>query len=235
VPINLARSVMERLVTDGKVTRGYLGVRIQPVTEDLAKEFKLKDQSGALVGEVTPKSPADEAGLKEGDVVVEFKGKKVADSRQFRLMVAQTAPGTKVTVKVMRDGMEKTCAAKLGELSADMLAKAGGETRRGRGESDRRDALRGAEVADLDTRTRSQFEIPTGMRGAVIATVAPDSAAAEAGLRPGDVIVEVNRRRVTNANDALELSSQNKDARLLLRVWRDGGSRYVVIDTAQSN
>lgn len=235
VPINLARSVMERLVTDGKVTRGYLGVMIQPVTEDLAKEFKLKDQSGALVGEVTPNSPADEAGLKEGDVVVEFKGKKVADSRQFRLMVAQTAPGTKVTVKVMRDGMEKTCAAKLGELSADMLAKAGGETRRGRGESDRRDALRGAEVADLDTRTRSQFEIPTGMRGAVIATVAPDSAAAEAGLRPGDVIVEVNRRRVTNANDALELSSQNKDARLLLRVWRDGGSRYVVIDTAQSN
>lgn len=234
VPINLARYVMERLVTDGKVTRGYLGVMIQPVTEDLAKEFKLQDQSGALVGEVTPDSPADKAGLKEGDVVVEFKGRKVADSRQFRLMVAQTAPGTKVTIKVMRDGEEKTCTTKLGELSADILAKAGGEARRGRGEGGQRDALRGAEVADVDARTRSQFEIPPGIRGAVITSVTPDSAAAEAGLRPGDVIVEVNRRLVTNASDALEFSSQNKGPRLLLRVWRDGGSRFVVIDLAKS-
>ena len=91
VPINLARYVMERLITDGKVTRGYLGVVIQPVTEGLAKEFKLKDQEGALVGEVTAKSPAEEAGLKDGDVIVEFNGKKVSDSRHLRLMVAQTA------------------------------------------------------------------------------------------------------------------------------------------------
>ncbi len=94
VPINLARYVMERLITDGKVTRGYLGVMIQPVTEALAKEFKLKDSAGALVGEVTPKSPADEAGLKEGDVIIEFNGKSVSDSRHLRLMVAQTAPET---------------------------------------------------------------------------------------------------------------------------------------------
>ncbi len=234
VPINLARYVMERLVADGKVTRGYLGVMIQPVTEDLATEFKLKDQSGALVGEVTPNSPAAEAGLKEGDVVVEFKGKKVADSRQFRLMVAQTAPGTKVTIKVMRDGEEKTCTVKLGELSEDILAKAGGEGGRGRGPGGERDVLRGADVADLDARSRSQFEIPAGIRGAMITSVAPGSAAAEAGLRPGDVIVEVNRRLVTNAREALEFSSQNKGARLLLRVWRDGGSRYVVMDVSKS-
>jgi serine protease Do len=233
VPINLARYVMERLVTDGKVTRGYLGVMIQPVTADLAKEFKLKDQSGALVGEVTPKSPAEVAGLKDGDVIVEFKGKKVSDSRHLRLMVAQTAPDTKVTLKVIRDGDERTCTAKLGELPAEGLAKAGGEGGRGRGESGQRDALRGAEVADLDARARSQYTIPSGIRGAIITSVGPDSAAAEAGLRPGDVIVEVNRRQVTNANDALEFSSQNKGARLLLRVWRAGGSRYVVIDDAK--
>ena len=133
VPINLARYVMERLVTDGKVTRGYLGVMIQPVTADLAKEFKLKDQSGALVGEVTPKSPAEAAGLKDGDVIVEFKGKKVTDSRHLRLMVAQTAPDTKVTLKVIRDGDELTCTVKLGELPAEGLAKAGGEGGRGTG------------------------------------------------------------------------------------------------------
>src|SRR2546422_9611420 len=97
---------MERLITDGKVTRGYLGVMIQPVTEALAKEFKLKDQGGALVGEVTAKSPAEEAGLKDGDVIVEFNGKKVSDNRHLRLMVAQTAPGTRVTVKAIRDGKE---------------------------------------------------------------------------------------------------------------------------------
>ncbi|NDA68730.1 MAG: Do family serine endopeptidase, partial [Verrucomicrobia bacterium] len=104
VPINLVRYVMDRLVTDGKVTRGYLGVMIQPVTPELAREFKLADNSGALVGEVTSDSPADKAGLKEGDVVTEFNGKKVTDSRQLRLMVSQTAPGTKAPLRLIRDG-----------------------------------------------------------------------------------------------------------------------------------
>src|SRR5205809_1303080 len=107
-PINLARYVMERLITDGNLTRGYLGVLIQPVTEALAKEFKLKDQEGALVGEVTAKSPAEEAGLKDGDVIVEFNGKKVSDSRHLRLMVAQTVPGTSVRVRAIRDRKEQS-------------------------------------------------------------------------------------------------------------------------------
>ncbi len=109
VPANLARFVMDRIVKDGKVVRGQLGVWIQPVTPELAKEFNLPaDQSGALISQVLPKSPAEEAGLKEGDVVIEFNGKKVTDSRQLRLMVAQCPPKTKVTLRVLRDGKEKS-------------------------------------------------------------------------------------------------------------------------------
>src|SRR5437667_6902758 len=108
IPVNLARDVMESLVKDGHVTRGYLGVMIQDVTPDLAKEFKLKDSNGALVGDVTPKSPAEKAGLKNGDIIVEFNGKKVTDSRHLKLEVARVKPGESVPLKVLRDGSTKT-------------------------------------------------------------------------------------------------------------------------------
>lgn len=228
VPINLARYVMDRLVTDGKVTRGYLGVLIQPVTEALAKEFHLKEAQGALVGEVTPKSPAAEAGLKEGDVIIEFNGKKVTDSRHLRLMVAQTAPGSKVTLKIVRDGKEQTLSAKLGELPAEGLARSGGWSwpgRRGGGE-----ALRGVDLGNPDARTRRQFDLPLEVRGAVVLSVAPDSPAAGV-LQPGDVIVEINRQSVANADEAFEAAQKARGQRLLLRVWRDGVMRFVVLES----
>jgi serine protease Do len=226
VPINLARYVMDRLIVDGKVTRGYLGVLIQPVTDALAKEFKLKDAQGALVGEVTAKSPAAEAGLKEGDVIIEFNGKKVTDSRHLRLMVAQTAPGSKVTLKIVRDGKEQTLSAKLGELPTEGLARTGGWNLPGR----RGDALRGVDLGNPDARTRRQFELPLDVQGAVVLSVAPDSPAAGV-LQPGDVIVEINRQRVTNADEAFEAAQKARGQRLLLRVWRDGGMRFVVIES----
>ncbi|MGC8743474.1 MAG: DegQ family serine endoprotease [Verrucomicrobiia bacterium] len=230
VPINLARYVMERIITEGKVKRGYLGVYIQPVTPELAKEFKLGDQSGALVGEVTPKSPAEAAGLKDGDVIVEFNGKKVVDSKHLRLMVAQTPPGTKVNIKIIRDGKEKTITATLDELPAEGLAKAGGPGGLRRGGAD---PLDGVEVADLDARSRRQFDIPNYVRGALVVNVDPDSPAAAAELRPGDVILEINRKRVETADEAIEASRQVKSSRVLLRVWSKGGSHYVVIDASK--
>src|SRR5438034_2902733 len=163
VPINLARYVMERIVAEGKITRGYLGVRIQPLTPDLAKEFKLPADTGALVGEVTPKTPAAEAGLKEGDVIIEFNGKKVADDRHLRLMAAQTPPGTRVTLKALRDGKEQTFTVKPGELPSEGLAKAGRSG--GRSPSAKGDPLDGVEVTDLDTSARRQLNIPNQVRG----------------------------------------------------------------------
>ena len=126
VPVNLARYIMERLISDGKVTRGYLGVKIQTLTPELATQLKLSGQTGTLISEVTPNSPAEKAGLKKNDVVIEFDGKGVTDSRHFRLMVAELPPGSKVGVKVFRDGKQQTFTVELGELPSDDLFQSGG-------------------------------------------------------------------------------------------------------------
>lgn len=231
VPINLARYVMERLVTDGKVTRGYLGVMIQPVTEALAKEFKLKSPAGALVGEVTADSPAEEAGLENGDVIIEFNGKKVSDSRHLRLMAAQTPPDTKVNVKAVRDGKEKSFTVTLGALPSEGLAQPGRGGWRSWGAKNQ--ALTGLELADIDTNVRRQFGIPSDVKGAVIMSVDPNAAAAAAGLQPGDVIVEVNRLRVNSTDEAYDASRRSSGPQVLLRVWRQGGTRYVVLDNSK--
>jgi serine protease Do len=226
VPSNLARYVLERLIAEGKVTRGYLGVMIQPVTPELAQEFRLPDSNGALVSEVTPDSPAAKAGLKIGDVIVEFNGRKVSDSRQLRLMIAQTPPDTEVTLRVLRDGTPKTVKVKLAELP-------GAAASEGRPGSLRRpkqpDLLDGVVVDDLTPRSRRAFNIPEEVQGALIVQVAPNSPAAAAGLQPGDVILEINRRRVGSAEEAVRASQDVKGERVLLRVWSRGGSRYVVI------
>ena len=121
--MNLARDVMERLITDGKVRRGYLGVKVQTLTTEEAKRLKLSEQNGALIDEVTRNSPAEEAGLKKGDVIIDFNDKTVTDSRNLRLMAAQTRPGVTVSVKVLRDGKELTVTVKLGELPTKDLSK----------------------------------------------------------------------------------------------------------------
>jgi serine protease Do len=126
VPVNLARYIMERLISDGKVTRGYLGVKMQALTPELATQLKLSGQTGALVGEVTPNSPAEKAGLKKNDVIIEFDGKGVTDSRHFRLMVAEKPPGSNVSVKVFRDGKQQTFTVELGELPSEDLFQSGG-------------------------------------------------------------------------------------------------------------
>jgi serine protease Do len=230
VPVNLARYVMERLVVDGKVTRSFLGVGLQSVNAELAKEFKLRDQTGALVGEIVPGSPAEEAGLKEGDVIVEFNGKKVTDSRQLRLMLAQTPPDAQTPLKVVRDGKEQAFSVTLTEMSenggmARAESRSGGLRR-----SPKVDVLDGVTVGDLDNRTRRQFNLPMQLRGAIVVEVEPSCPAAEAGLRPGDVIVEINRKSVGSADEAVELGNRIKGDRALLRVWSNGGSRYILIE-----
>ena len=229
VPINLARLVMERLVTEGKVTRGYLGVIIQAVTPELAREFKLPENTGALVGEVTKDSPAEAAGLKEGDVIVEFNGKKVNDSRHLRLMVAHTVPGTRANLKIIRDGKEETLTVKIGELPAEGLARTQGGRSGGLRRSQEPDLLDGVTVDDIDAPARRQYNLPPQLQGALVVEVDPTSPAAAAGLRPGDVILEINRQRVTNADEAVRLSEKIRGRSVLLRIWSQGGSRYVLV------
>jgi serine protease Do len=201
---------------------------IQDVTPALAKEFKLKDTTGALVGDVVPKGPADKAGLKDGDVVLEFDGKKVPDSRRLRLAVGTVQPGSTVPVKVLRDGSTKTLQVTvLAQPGTEQLAKGGGPSSADSG------TLNGVGVGDLDAQTRRQMNIPESVKGVVITEVQPDSRAAEAGLKPGDVIQEINRHPVKEAEEAVKMTENPKDKVTLLRIWSNGGSHYVVVDESK--
>jgi serine protease Do len=167
IPSDLARNVMHSLIQYGHVTRGYLGVMIQDLTPALAKQFKLKESTGALVGDVVPKGPADKAGLKDGDVVLQFNGKNVTDSRHLKLMVAETKPDSTVPVEILRDGSTKTLKVTVKQLPVtEQLAKA--ETPNGRDDTG---TLSGVGVESLNEQIRQQFHVPDNVKGAVVTEV----------------------------------------------------------------
>jgi serine protease Do len=225
IPSDLARTVMESLVQYGKVTRGYLGVMIQPVTPDLQSAFNLKDNKGALIGDVTPNSPAEKAGLKNGDIVTEFNHHAISDSRALQLEVASVKPGTTVPVEIIRDGSAKA-------LDVTVKSQPGKEElAENNATSEDTGTLNGVEVSDLNQQARDQFHVPEQVNGAVITQVEPGSASAEAGLKAGDVIQEINRHSVKDANEAVKLSGKSDNNKhTLVRVWANGGSHYVVVD-----
>jgi serine protease Do len=229
IPSNIARTVMESLIEHGHVTRGYLGVMIQNVTPALAQEFKLKNQSGALIGDVVDNGPAAKAGFKPGDVVLEFNGKQVTDSRHLQLAVAGTKPGSKVPVEVLRNGEKKTLDVTIEQLpGTEQLAETNSENGNDTG------TLNGVGVSDLDQQHRNEFNIPKDIKGAIVTQVEPGSAAAEAGLKPGDVIEDINHQPVKSADEAVKLTQNTKSKRTLLRVWQKGGSHYIVVDESKN-
>ena len=225
IPSDLARSVMQELIADGHVTRGYLGVMIQSITPALADEFKLKSNKGALIGDVVPNGPAAKAGFSDGDVVVEFNGHSVTDSRHLRLEVAETKPGTTVPVEILRNGNRQKLEVTVKSLpGSDELAQNSSTDNKDDG------TLNGVGVGDLDPSAREQFHVPEGVKGAVVTDVASDSPAAEAGLKPGDVIQEINHHPVKSADEAVQLTTKTTSKKTLVRVWENGGSHYVVVD-----
>lgn len=229
IPSGLARNVMESLIQNGHVTRGYLGVHIQTLTPVLAEEFKLKDNKGVLVIDVEANSPAAKAGLKNDDVITDFNGRSVTDGRRLQLAVAETKPGATVPVQIIRDGEKKTIDVTVKQLSdKNELASADSSKDADNG------TLNGVEVADLDQQAHDQFNVPKSVNGAVVTQVDPGSAAAEAGLKPGDVIQEINRKPVKNAEDAVKLTEKSDDKRTLVRIWENGGSHYVVVDETKN-
>ena len=226
VPGNLARGVMESLIKTGKVSRGFLGVALQPLSEDLAKQFKMDGTNGALVAEVTSKSPAEKAGLQSGDVVVEVGGKKVEGPTELQMTIASMAPGTKAELKVIRDGKDKNFTVELAERPAGKGLAAAEPAK-----PTDPDVLDGVTVADIDAEARKKFDLPEGMKGVVISEIDPESPSAEAGLKVGDVILEANREPVTTSKQAVELSEKlKKEKKVLLRVSTKGASRYVVVE-----
>src|SRR5580700_12087248 len=230
VPSNLCRWVMDSLVQNGRVERGFMGVMIQNLTPDLATAFKLDRTTGALVGDVSPGSPADKAGIKSGDVITQLNGQPIEDASQLKLRVAESSPGSKVQFGVNRNGEVKTFDVTLGNLPENKLAKSDEQDRNARAE-----ALAGVGVADLDQNTRAQLNIPTQVQGAVITEVAPDSAAYQAGLRPGDVITELNRKSVKNAQDAIADTEKPAGNQTLVKVWTKTGSHYLTVDESSES
>ena len=233
IPVNLARSVMESIIENGRVVRGFLGVNIQNVTPSMAKEFGLAEATGAIVADVTSKSPAAKAGIEAGDVVTEFAGREVKDSRHLKLMVGQTAPDKTVTVKVLRDGKPKTFEVVLKEVPEDGRMAS---MRRGGPRSAPSDTggLQGVVVGDLTPQIRQQFGVPREIQGAVVTDVEEDSPAWKANLRPGDVIWEINRQPVHDAEEAIDAAQNLENSRIRLRVWSEGGNRFVVVDEMKS-
>lgn len=230
IPINMGRNILERFIQYGKVARGFLGVGLQPLSPELAERLELKDQNGALVAGVEEGTPASEAGLKAGDLITEFNGKKVTDHRQLRLMVSQTPPKTKASFKVLRDGKARNFSVTLAELPTERTLS--GMMRESR-EPSPSEALAGIELRDLDGRSRRQFNIPSQVRGALVSSVDPESAGGRAGLREGDVILEVEREPVTSAESALERSERSESGKLLLRVWSRGAMKFVFVNGAK--
>jgi serine protease Do len=185
--------------------------------------------NGAVVADVKPNSPADKAGIKSGDVVVQFDNKPIEDYNTLKLMVAESAPGKSVPVQVDRNGQTLNLNVTLQELSQNnSLAK--NEPNSNGNDGQQNDALHGVGVQDLDHQTREEMNIPANVHGAIITQVDPGSASAEAGLKEGDVIEEINHQPVRNAEDADRLTAnKGGSGETLVKVWNQNGSHYVAV------
>jgi Do/DeqQ family serine protease len=230
IPSNMAKDVMGQLISTGKVRRGVLGVVVQPVTQDLAESLGLKETRGVIVSSVQPGSAAAGAGLKQGDVITKLNGAEVNDSNAFRNRVAGTQPGTAVTLAVLRDGREQELRATLGERKPE---SAGRDDENGGPDGNAAGGRLGLSVEPLTSEAAAQLKLPAGTQGLVVRGVDPEGPAAEAGLRQGDVILEVNRQPARSVEQVRGALQQNGGRPLLLLVGREGNSLFMTVRPRQ--
>jgi len=225
VPSDLVGNVAENLVAHGKVVRGYIGVGIQDLTPGLADSFGLSAHGGALISDVQPDSPAAKAGLKSGDVITAVDGQPIDSSGRLSLAVGETAPGASLALDVLHEGATR-------HVSVVTAVKPASEREAGDEAAPASDqgVLNGVAVGDIDGNTRRELEFPDRLQGAMITGVDPSSAAARAGLREGDVILELDRHPVNSAKAAVDLSASATGKKTLLKLWSHGNTVYVVVD-----
>lgn len=226
IPSNMARNVMDQLLKTGKVHRGQLGVGIQKVTSDIAASLGLQNVQGVIVNSVTPNSPADRAGVRQGDIITSFNGSPVTDSNELRNKVAGTAPGTEVALTVLRDGHEQQLRASLSELNATTAENEPGNKENG-GSSTGRGAL-GLGVEPLTPELAAQLKV-RDVTGLAVMSVDPTSAAAEAGIQQGDVIEQINHQPVRTAADVMPALRRSGSRPALLLVNRGGQTFYAAV------
>jgi len=220
IPTSMAKSVMNSLINKGKVIRGWMGVTIQNLTPELAKQFALHDDKGVLVGDVVEGGPAEKAGLQRGDIIIEFEGKRIEEPNQIRNMVANTEPGQTVEMKIMRENRKEIMKVMIGDVPADMQKPS-------KGEYD--NLLNGVSVQDLTTEVFSKLNLPKKIKGVVVTGVEEESPAALLLMR-GDIVQEINRQRITSVSDYEKVVSTIKqDKDILLLIYRGGSSLYITL------
>jgi serine protease Do len=231
VPSSMARQVMDSLVKYKKVVRGWLGVSIQEVTSDLAEEFGVKDLKGALVSGVMKGSPAEKAGIKQGDVILQFNGKTIEDTGHLRNMVSQTPLGTTVTVKLLRQKKELDVEVVIAELPKKLAEASAGEAESGDKNNDEESgALSGLTVRELTPELAQRYGIEEGEKGVVVIKVDAGSRIAEAGIRPGDIILQLNQKNTATIEEYKKAASRIKaKERILLLIRRKGQDLFVTV------
>jgi serine protease Do len=215
IPSNLARTIAEQLVASGRVTRGYIGLTVQPLTREIAEALRLKQQQGALVNEVQAGSPAQRAGIREGDVLTHFDGTPLSDGGQYRNRAALARPGSKVTLGLIRDDRQLEIPVAVELLDEEALLRA-----------EATETL-GVTVRELTPEETRRVRIN---KAVLVTAVAAQSLAARAGIAPGTLILEVNRKPVGSpAELAAALAGSSGNGSVLLRIANNGSSRYVTL------
>ncbi len=222
VPINLARQAMDQIIQHGKVTRAYMGILPQEVTPAIAEAFGLKQPRGALVGNVEPNSPAAKAGIQRGDILLAMNGKPITDFGQFRIDVGLMRPGSQAQFLVLRNGTERQINVTLGEMPSEQKPAPRPEQQQGQ-------SLDGLSLRNLSPDLARQLRLPANTKGVVVADVAEGSAAEDAGLEQGDVIVEVNRKPVSNVNEVNRALRASGGKPNLLLINRGGTTMYLTL------
>lgn len=230
IPSRTVKTIAEALMKDGVVHHGFIGVTLAPMTADLAEQFNLPDVSGAVIGEVRKNSPASKAGLKYDDVIRALNGNKVTTSSALQAELSQTAPGTEVSLGILREGKPQTLKIKVGELDAKT------ENPEENTEDDAKPGKIGVTIAPIDDDARQQLQLPEEIKGVVVTEVRQGSPADDAGLAQGDVILEVNHHAVTSTDAfAKEVHATTAGKTILLRVWSHGGIGYRVVHPEAKN
>jgi serine protease Do len=223
VPINMARHDMDEILAHGKVEHGYLGILPQDVTPALAKSFSSSETGGALVGEITPDSPAAHSDLKQGDIILAVNGQPVADANQLRSTIGTMDPKARVTLKILRNGKMQEVAVTLGEFPSK-------EERASVENGSPDSSLQGVTVENLTPDAAQELKLPVTTKGVVVDQVNPSSRAADAGLQSGDVIQQVNHQPVTSVKDYNQaVHASKKDDPVLLLVDRNGSTMFLAV------
>lgn len=224
-PINLARYISDQLIKKGKIVRGYLGVRPQEITQDIKEAMGLKTTEGVLIGEVVEKSAAAKAGLKDGDVIIRFDGKKVTDVEQFRRLVAEYAPGTSVNIEVIRDGRSMTVTAKLAEMPEQVASQ---PTEEKSEETEQVKSWLGITVRKLTQEEKSNLKLEQGL---MVDKVETGSVADNAGISAGDVILKIDKYDMITISDFSKAARELKNSKrpVLFRLKRNNVSLYIAV------